>query len=620
MKALLIGKMEEEKMRKKVLFLCTLYIASLSLILTGCKNDEPEQPAKVQTYHVSIQAGKGDANQQNGPRKALGLNGTTLTASWAAGEQVSVRNLTKNADLEGNLAADSAGVQTVLAGDLTGTINAGDALELTFLSPDYANQAGTLDYIAANCDYAVATIHVASVTWGSITFDEGITEFENRQAITKFTLMNEAKDAALNASKLEVEVDGTTYTVTPASATSDIFVALPGFTDKTIKLTATVGSDTYTFTSPTISFEDGKYYVITVGLKPKQVLDLPFAVSDTKSVYFAKGNLQYNDALKKWRIAENQYDFVGSYYTAILFAGTYCWYEFQEIGNVYDGGVKCNNTVFRDPTVEIESDVMRSDCWIDQFGWNTYNKPLLVSTSRYDYASTQEDFHDWGENEIYDGDVKRPANYWRTLTEDEWMYLIGRRPNAENLCAYASINLPTYGRVNGLILLPDGFEKPSDVPFYNITNSANAYPLVKTPDGSYQGDGTHPNDVLEKPANIEEDGVFMATLNEALESDLFMYNQNRYTLEQWEKLEAAGAVFLPAAGWIESWWTDIYGEDYVAFPFQLYGNFTGAYWSSTLGYSQASYLLMQFEGNGHKLGTGTNPLYTGCSVRLVRDL
>lgn len=606
---------------RKLLSLCTLYIVPLSLLLLSCNRNEPDQPAKVQTYHVTLQAGKGDANQQNGPRKALGLDSTTLTASWETGEQVSVRNLTKNADLEGNLAAESDGAQTTISGDLTGVINAGDALELKFLSPDYTEQAGTLEYISGHCDYAVATIHVASVTWGSITFDEGIAEFENRQAIAKFTLMNEAKDAALNASKLEVEVGGTTYTVTPASATSEIFVALPGFTDQTVKLTATVGSETYTFTSPTISFEDGKYYSITVGMKPKQVLDLPFAVSDTKSIYFAKGNLQYNDALKKWRIAENQYDFVGSYYTAILFAGTSPWYEFQEIGNVYDGGVKCNNTVFRDPSVEIESDVMRSDCWIDQFGWNTYNKPLLVSAKRKEYAETQEDFHDWGENEIYDGDVKRPANYWRTLTEDEWMYLIGRRPNAENLCAYASINLPTYGRVNGLILLPDGFEKPSDVPFYNITNSANAYQLVKTSDGSYQGDGTYPNDVLEKPANIEEDGVFMATLNEALESDLFMYNQNRYSLEQWEKLEAAGAVFLPAAGWIETWLTDIYGgEEYVPFPFQLYGNFTGAYWSSTLGYSQASYLLMQFEGNGHKLGTGTNPLYTGCSVRLVRDV
>ena len=237
-------------MRKKVLFLCTLYIASLSLILTGCNKNEPEQAAKVQTYHVSIQAGKGDANQQNGPRKALVLNGTTLTASWKKDEQVSVRNVTKSTDLTGFLVAESPGVQTTISGDLTGVINAGDELQLKFLSPDYTNQRGTLEDIATYCDYAVATIHVASVTWGSITFEEGIANFENKQAIVKFILKNKATDAALAASDLVVEVDNRSYNIHPASATSVIFVALPGFTDKTVKLTATVGSDTYTFTSP----------------------------------------------------------------------------------------------------------------------------------------------------------------------------------------------------------------------------------------------------------------------------------------------------------------------------------------------------------------------------------
>ena len=276
-------------MRKNVFFYCTLYMITLCLIMTGCNKNEPEQPAKAQTYHVSIQAGKGDANQQNGPRKALGLDGNTLTASWASGERVSVRNLTKNADLGGYLEAQSPGVQTTISGDLTGTINAGDELQLTFLSPDYTNQRGTIEDIATYCDYAVATIHVESVTWGSITFVESIADFENKQAIVKFTLMNEAKDAALAASDLKVEVDNRSYNIHPASATSVIFVALPGFTDKTIKLTATVGSDTYTFTSPSVkTFEDGKYYAITVGLSKKVN---GFSISPTQQIEFAHGNL-----------------------------------------------------------------------------------------------------------------------------------------------------------------------------------------------------------------------------------------------------------------------------------------------------------------------------------------
>ncbi len=612
MKTLLIGKMEEEKMRKKVLFLCTLYIASLSLILTGCKNDEPEQPAKVQTYHVSIQAGKGDANQQNGPRKALGLNGTTLTASWATDEKVSVRNLTKNADLEGNLAADSAGVQTVLSGDLTGTINAGDALELTFLSPDYANQAGTLDYIAANCDYAVATIHVASVTWGSITFDEGIAEFENRQAITKFTLMNEAKDAALNASKLEVEVDGTTYTVTPASATSDIFVALPGFTDKTIKLTATVGSDTYTSTSSAKTFEDGKYYVITVGMKSKVY---GFSIDDTHQIEFSKGNLQYKASENKWRFAENQYDYVGTYYTAHYFSGYYnrrTNYD-APVGNVYEGGTKCNNT-------DYDTDLMSTDCWIDLFGWNTWNKPTLVSLHREDYASTQAEFVDWGQNTIHDtkAGISYDSGTWRTLKKSEWEYVVWGRPNAEQLCGLASIDGMPYGNVKGLILLPNEFVLPDGLTFHCITDPDNSFQmsyngLPTSP--AYSGAMVYPNATSDRPAA----DIFLAKLAENLEHEKFMFNQNRYTQAEWKKMESAGAVFLPAAGWA---WT-LYpnnsanpDEDKYRYPF--FENFILAYWSANLSSSEAYYLMINFEEA--KVDMATEPVVDGLAVRLVRDL
>lgn len=191
---IMYGNDEEGSMKKQIFSICSAVILLIAgVAMTGCSTNNPTQPSVAQVYHVSIQAGKGDANQQNGPRKALGLSGNTLTASWATGEQVSVRNVTKSTDLTGFLVAESNGVQTMISGDLTGTINAGDILDLKFLSPDYTMQEGTLEYIEEHCDYAEATIHVASVTYGSITFEETIADFENRQAIAKFTLMNEAK-------------------------------------------------------------------------------------------------------------------------------------------------------------------------------------------------------------------------------------------------------------------------------------------------------------------------------------------------------------------------------------------------------------------------------------------
>ena len=69
---------------------------------------------------------------------------------------------------------------------------------------------------------------------------------------------------------------GTTYgdlTVTPASATSEMTVALRNENASADKytLTATVGTSTYTLEKDGVTFENGKYYAITVKMNPKKV-------------------------------------------------------------------------------------------------------------------------------------------------------------------------------------------------------------------------------------------------------------------------------------------------------------------------------------------------------------
>lgn len=594
------------------LFLCTF---------VGCNNgDEPEPKAQVQTYHVTIKAGKGDANQQNGPRRALDLSGNTLTASWAAGEKVTVFNVTKNADLEGYLEAESSGTLTNLSGNLTGTINADDELQLKFLSPNYTTQEGTLEYIAANCDYAVSTIHVTSVNWSEMTFEEGTAVFENQQAIFKITMVEKGNtDNQLSASELEVKVGSDTYTVTPASATSELFVALPGFSDVTLTLTATVDADTYT-ASTTISsenpIENGKYYLLTVPFTKKVH---GFSIDATHQIEFSHGNLQYKHSETKWRIAENQYDFVGTYYTAHYFSGSKGYFEDPAIGNVYEGGVKCNNTN------ESIGDVMSTDCWIDLFGWNTWDKPLLVSAEPADFATDQSSFTDWGHNTIHDtkAGISYAPDTWRTPTMDEWMYIIGGRTNAQYLCGLASIDDPTYGNVKGLILLPDDFVKPDGITFHHMTDQTTNYYLAyqgTSVNEVYQGTpNAYPNTIYDRPSPIDAT-IFNNYLNAALEDDHFMYNQNRYTIAQWEQLEAAGAVFLPAAGWTQIRWVSNYDHSLGVWVLPHFENFLGAYWSSNYWVNEdASYLLISYQNGGH-VGHASQPFITGQSVRLVRDI
>lgn len=126
--------------------------------------------------------------------------------------------------------------------------------------------------------------------------------------------------------------------------------------------------------------------------------------------------------------------------------------------------------------------------WIDLFGYGTGNNPTKISEKSEDYTS----FSDWGNNTIQNGGNKK----WFTLTKDEWVYVFNTRSTDSGI-RYAKA---TVNGVNGVILLPDN---------WNIIN----YKLRKT---------------------NKSDARF---------------SSNSISQSDWtSKLEANGAVFLPAAG------------------------------------------------------------------------
>jgi hypothetical protein len=250
-------------MKKDIRTLAALLIASATFVACSSDDDianETQQPANGK-YTLTINASKSDRANT----RALDLSGKTLTASWATTENVFVQKSGEWAS--GSLKPQANGSEATLKGELSGIIiAANDVLTLQFPRQEftYAEQVGTLADIAANFDYATASVTVASVNSGKITVD-GTTVFASQQAIVKFTLLDKANGAtSLNATELVVNDGTTVYTITPTSATSEIYVAIPGFSEKTVTLTATVGSDTYTFEKSDVTFTNGKYYEITV--------------------------------------------------------------------------------------------------------------------------------------------------------------------------------------------------------------------------------------------------------------------------------------------------------------------------------------------------------------------
>ena len=236
-----------------------------------------------------------------------------------------------------------------------------------------------------------------------------------------------------------------------------------------------------------------------------------FSVSETQKVTFSPGNLQYHPANNEWRFAPSQLDYIGN-------ANSNCY-------STYNG-------------------------WLDLFGWSTSATNFGVSTSedKNDYSGT---FVDWGTNTIGND----APNTWRTLSIEEWEYLLNTRTNANSLKGVAQVN-----GVNGLIFLPDNWVCPAGVTFKS---------------------GFH-----------SERGV-----------DYYAAYQT-FTADQWFKLEFAGAVFLPAAG---------YRSGYYVSTVQYFGY----YWSATESNSGDAY-TPAFGSGGADMGGSYR--YCGLSVRLVKDL
>ena len=187
--------------------------------------------------------------------------------------------------------------------------------------------------------------------------------------------------------------------------------------------------------------------------------------------------------------------------------------------------------------------------WIDLFGWGTGNAPTKSIEDYSEYPT----FVDWGTNPISDGGNQ--ANMWRTLTKDEWGYLFDNRKDNAKL-----YGMGTVAGISGVILLPDNWEdvKPSSVSF-------QSYSEVNSKDH---------------------------------------FSDNTYSASQWQKMEDAGAVFLPAAG--DRSGTRVYNTG----P-------NGFYWSSTQYDSDYAYELFF---SCLVLHPQDRYLYRYCgfSVRLVR--
>ena len=216
-------------------------------------------------------------------------------------------------------------------------------------------------------------------------------------------------------------------------------------------------------------------------------------------------------------------------------------------GTVYQDGEKSGNNMM----------AADYDGWIDLFNWGNsgwensyppYNYKKFYGEEIYKSISLVDEHAnaDWGVFNPISNGGNQPG-LWRTLSYTEWNYLYTKRPDAKNLRGRAIVN-----GIFGYIFLPDDWQLP--------------------------------------------DGLSFSTAG------------NNYSLSQWERMEKAGAVFLPAAGETED------EAKSVTNP----GTY-GYYWTATCNAASTAWYCY-FINTNSTMSSSTGSKAYGRSVRLVKDV
>lgn len=258
-----------------------LTMAAMALMLSACSSNDiegnlpqPNDKAAGIPFTATIRVGEGATT------RALTEDATNgeIIPSWAAGEKVAL--IHNGVSDEMTVSSVTNGVATI-TGTITGTPANGDAVTIIYpssavdattkdIKPDLlANQNGLLtgtNSIAANYDVRKGT---AKLNVGTTATLQGNVSLDNLYAIVKFSLSDGTN--AINALKFQIKdgSDNLITTVTPASATSTLYVAMAPATASAFKFEATVGSSTYSYTKSSATFAAGKYYQSKMAFKTK---------------------------------------------------------------------------------------------------------------------------------------------------------------------------------------------------------------------------------------------------------------------------------------------------------------------------------------------------------------
>ena len=517
-------------------------MAALVLMTAACSSDDNDittpTPQPVKPEGITITA---TLAPKNGGDDTRGLDKDTyddkIVATWEKDEKIAilyeVSGVKKKAQATVTAVDSKTGAATI---QFTVDSNTADNTTCTLVFPYTAakdDNTGVKDaatLLAKQTGSITSEFMDVRVGAGKIQIaNPGLTVTTQPAAQNAiFQIKAKAPNFSITLNALTVTIDGNEYAVNLANGSgwSDIYIALPPVTNKKVSFLAKdVNGRMFGYSKSGVTFAAGKYY------KSELMMEYAFSVGADKRVCFSQGNLQYQPSTSTWKFADHQWD------------------------NLSFG---CTGAA--------------GSTAMDLFTWGNISSPTTTGTSYDTFSSNLSNTiaqgttgSDWGYNAISNGGNKN--SQWRTLTIDEWNYLLKTRTNGTSKYGFATVN-----DIHGIIIVPDGFSDP------NKNNGSKAF----------------------------------------VGSSTTGWNANIYTEANWTSMEEAGCVFLPAGGQRN-------GSSVSGYQIKDSDNNpgTGYYWSASCGGSTGIAYFLDFNGSSLNINTtwnGEDNKGKGYSVRLVRDL
>ena len=201
----------------------------------------------------------------------------TLPTAFVAGKQVAV--IYKNTSGQtAKVVSDALTASDISNEGKSATINvtiddADKTKHVTYIYPaTMANDDGTLNTGALDAqngtlDEDIINCCTTTGAWDGNSLPS--LELTSPFAIFKFTTKNSDGSATINVTSLTVTIGAQDYVITPASATSTLYVALPAVSDQAVRFSATDSDGkTYTCSKASVTFAAGKYYLSMLKMAP----------------------------------------------------------------------------------------------------------------------------------------------------------------------------------------------------------------------------------------------------------------------------------------------------------------------------------------------------------------